>query len=90
MLPFQRNKIDISVRLIHFYRHLQSMLILYILDWGCLWQKLSPQEQQLFSKYGKLPTHKNVLMKMQKVRCANAHTRLNPEISIGPKVFRFW
>ncbi|KAG5645476.1 hypothetical protein DXG03_006021 [Asterophora parasitica] len=30
-------------------------------------QKLSPQEQQLFAKYGKLPTHKNVLMKMQKV-----------------------
>jgi len=30
--------------------------------------KLSPQEQQLFSKYGKLPTHKNVLMKMQKDR----------------------
>ncbi|KAM6494108.1 cAMP-regulated phosphoprotein/endosulfine conserved region domain containing protein, partial [Amanita muscaria] len=42
MLPFQRNKIDIS--------------------------KLSPQEQQLFTKYGKLPTHKNVLMKMQKDR----------------------
>jgi hypothetical protein len=31
-------------------------------------QKLNPQEQQLFAKYGKLPTHKNVLMKMQKVR----------------------
>ncbi|KAF6757582.1 camp-regulated phospho protein/endosulfine conserved region-domain-containing protein [Ephemerocybe angulata] len=30
--------------------------------------KLNPQEQQLFSKYGKLPTHKNVLMKMQKDR----------------------
>lgn len=30
--------------------------------------KLSPQEQQLFAKYGKLPTHKNVLMKMQKDR----------------------
>ncbi|KAF8635886.1 hypothetical protein AX15_000067 [Amanita polypyramis BW_CC] len=28
--------------------------------------KLSLQEQQLLSKYGKLPTHKNVLMKMQK------------------------
>jgi len=42
MLPFQRNKVDIS--------------------------KLSPQEQQLFAKYGKLPTHKNVLMKMQKER----------------------
>jgi len=42
MLPFQRNKIDIS--------------------------KLNPQEQQLFAKYGKLPTHKNVLMKMQKER----------------------
>ncbi|KAF8158219.1 camp-regulated phosphoprotein/endosulfine conserved region-domain-containing protein [Crassisporium funariophilum] len=42
MLPFQRNKVDIS--------------------------KLSPQEQQLFAKYGKLPTHKSVLMKMQKDR----------------------
>lgn len=31
-------------------------------------QKLNPQEQQLFAKYGKLPTHKNILMKMQKVR----------------------
>jgi hypothetical protein len=30
-------------------------------------QKLNPQEQQLFAKYGKLPTHKSVLMKMQKV-----------------------
>jgi type II secretory pathway predicted ATPase ExeA len=31
-------------------------------------QKLTPQEQQLFARYGKLPTHKSVLMKMQKVR----------------------
>ncbi|KAJ7288489.1 camp-regulated phosphoprotein/endosulfine conserved region-domain-containing protein [Mycena rebaudengoi] len=30
--------------------------------------KLNEQEQQLFAKYGKLPTHKNVLMKMQKDR----------------------
>ncbi|PFH53388.1 hypothetical protein AMATHDRAFT_138092 [Amanita thiersii Skay4041] len=30
--------------------------------------KLNPQEQQLFAKYGKLPTHKNILMKMQKER----------------------
>ncbi|KAG6844665.1 hypothetical protein H0H87_005033 [Tephrocybe sp. NHM501043] len=30
--------------------------------------KLNPQEQQLFAKYGKLPTHKNILMKMQKDR----------------------
>ncbi|KAJ7202785.1 Endosulfine-domain-containing protein, partial [Mycena pura] len=29
---------------------------------------LNEQEQQLFAKYGKLPTHKNVLMKMQKDR----------------------
>ncbi|KAF9485900.1 Endosulfine-domain-containing protein [Pholiota conissans] len=42
MLPFQRNKVDLS--------------------------KMSPQEQQLFAKYGKLPTHKSVLMKMQKDR----------------------
>ncbi|KAK7048213.1 mRNA stability protein [Favolaschia claudopus] len=30
--------------------------------------KLNDQEQLLFAKYGKLPTHKNVLMKMQKDR----------------------
>jgi len=30
--------------------------------------KLTPQEQQLFAKYGKLPTHKNILTKMQKER----------------------
>ncbi|KAJ7645529.1 camp-regulated phosphoprotein/endosulfine conserved region-domain-containing protein [Mycena polygramma] len=30
--------------------------------------KLNEQEQILFAKYGKLPTHKNVLMKMQKDR----------------------
>jgi len=30
--------------------------------------KLTEQEQLLFAKYGKLPTHKNVLMKMQKDR----------------------
>jgi hypothetical protein len=42
MLPFQRNKVDLS--------------------------KLNPQEQQLLTKYGKLPTHKSVLMKMQKER----------------------
>jgi hypothetical protein len=29
---------------------------------------LSEQEQLLFAKYGKLPTHKNTLMKMQKDR----------------------
>ncbi|KAF8630848.1 hypothetical protein AX17_005207 [Amanita inopinata Kibby_2008] len=31
-------------------------------------KKLSEQEQQLFAKYGKVPTHKNILMKMQKER----------------------
>jgi len=30
--------------------------------------KLNPEEQKLFAKYGKLPTHKNALMKMQKER----------------------
>ncbi|KAK7469409.1 hypothetical protein VKT23_003881 [Stygiomarasmius scandens] len=30
--------------------------------------KLNEQEQLLFAKYGKLPTHKNTLMKMQKDR----------------------
>ena len=32
-------------------------------------QKLTEEEQKLFRKYGKLPTHKNVLTKMQKVDC---------------------
>ncbi|KIK59312.1 hypothetical protein GYMLUDRAFT_60227 [Collybiopsis luxurians FD-317 M1] len=30
--------------------------------------KLNEQEQLLFAKYGKLPTHKNTLMKMQRDR----------------------
>ena len=30
-------------------------------------QKLTEEEQKLFRLYGKLPTHKNVLTKMQKV-----------------------
>jgi len=29
---------------------------------------LNPEEKKLFEKYGKLPTHKNVLTKMQKDR----------------------
>ncbi|KAF9534541.1 camp-regulated phosphoprotein/endosulfine conserved region-domain-containing protein [Crepidotus variabilis] len=29
---------------------------------------LNPEEQKLFAKYGKLPTHKSTLMKMQKDR----------------------
>lgn len=42
---------------------------------ACL-QKLTEEEQKLFRLYGKLPTHKNVLTKMQKVpslctRCSN-------------------
>ena len=31
-------------------------------------QKLTEEEQKLFRLYGKLPTHKNILTKMQKVR----------------------
>jgi len=42
MLPFKRNKVDIS--------------------------SLTEEEQKLFRLYGKLPTHKNVLAKMQKER----------------------
>ena len=33
-------------------------------------QKLTEEEQKLFRLYGKLPTHKNVLTKMQKVYTA--------------------
>lgn len=36
----------------------------------CAPQKLTEEEQKLFRLYGKLPTHKNVLTKMQKVLCA--------------------
>ena len=62
MLPAQRNKVDLSVcRIPH------SPWTRLIDAYGVL-QKLNPQEQQLFAKYGKLPTHKNILMKMQKVR----------------------
>ena len=56
------NKIDISVSLI------SSCVPNYphpVLP-SSRFQKLSAQEQQLFSKYGKVPTHKNILM--QKVR----------------------
>jgi hypothetical protein len=31
-------------------------------------QKLTEEEQKLFRLYGKLPTHKNMLTKMQKAR----------------------
>lgn len=33
-------------------------------------QKLTEEEQKLFRLYGKLPTHKNVINKMQKVSIA--------------------
>ena len=56
----------------------------------------NPEEKKLFEKYGKLPTHKNVLTKMQKVAClTNSRHRLLPvthkhvQIS-GSQVLRFW
>lgn len=36
---------------------------------------MTDEEQKLFRLYGKLPTHKNILTKMQKVRC---HPKLTP------------
>lgn len=43
-------------------------------------QKLTEEEQKLFRLYGKLPTHKNVLTKMQKVRIVPS--------SMRPRLFR--
>jgi hypothetical protein len=61
MLPAQRNKIDISVCFM-----LQCTLTRTTHTFV---QKLTEEEQKLFRLYGKLPTHKNNLMKMQRVRC---------------------
>ncbi|KAJ3561297.1 hypothetical protein NP233_g10279 [Leucocoprinus birnbaumii] len=62
MLPAQRNKVDISVCLVRTHTARPAEIRFSFR------QKLTPQEQQLFAKYGKLPTHKNILMKMQKER----------------------
>ncbi len=40
-------------------------------DWPSVLQSLTEEEQKLFRLYGKLPSHKNVLTKMQKVRSAS-------------------
>lgn len=70
MLPFQRNKVDLSVSqhpahtVTPTLEHCHCAQFFPFLSHA---QNLSPQEQQLFAKYGKLPTHKSVLMKMQKV-----------------------
>jgi hypothetical protein len=64
MLPFKRNKIDISVSIdasCHSHPIVLTMTITTV-------QKMSEEEQKLFRLYGKLPTHKNVLTKMQGVR----------------------
>lgn len=60
MLPAKRNKIDISVSIPSSGPSDSSADIRY--------QAMSEEEQKLFRLYGKLPTHKNTLMKMQKVR----------------------
>ena len=44
----------------------------YMLTPVCLLQTLTEEERKLFSLYGKLPTHKNVLTKIQKV-CSRVH-----------------
>jgi hypothetical protein len=62
MLPAQRKKVDLSVS------HSAAVSRRNVLMTPMVLQKLTPQEQQLFARYGKLPTHKSVLMKMQKVR----------------------
>lgn len=70
MLPFKRNKIDISVS----YRWLMPPSMATYSSW--LTQKLSEEEQKLFRLYGKLPAHKNILTKMQGVSCMSCHSPL--------------
>lgn len=63
MLPARAKKIDISVRLdFDDYRALNIARTN-----NYLWQMMTEEEKKLFRLYGKLPTHKNVLTKMQKV-----------------------
>ena len=70
MLPAQRNKVDISVRIAKIDPHSRhpnaSAPSREIYSHSSI-QKLTEEEQKLFRLYGKLPNHKNVLMKMQKV-----------------------
>lgn len=73
MLPAQRNKVDISVSI----AQIDPLLVVpnasahtcttLSCSLGPI-QNLSEEEKKLFRLYGKLPTHKNVLNKMQKVR----------------------
>jgi hypothetical protein len=67
MLPAQRNKVDISVRPYH-SRCGCRISGLSVHEAEILSQKLTEEEQKLFRLYGKLPNHKNVITKMQKVR----------------------
>ncbi|KXN88119.1 hypothetical protein AN958_07578 [Leucoagaricus sp. SymC.cos] len=64
--------------------------------------KLTPEEKKLFDKYGKLPTHKNILMKMQKDRkyfdsgdYALSKAGVTPQSTVGtaipnPEKYVFW
>lgn len=70
MLPFQRKKIDISVS-----SSLPASPVALIPPAG--FQKLSPQEQQLFSKYGKVPTHKNIVLKVRGVHASETTRRVS-------------
>jgi len=55
-------------------------------------QALTEEEQKLFRLYGKLPTHKGVLMKAQRVRL-HAYTGYPVHVDepryAGPEIFRF-
>ena len=57
----------------------------------CHSQKLTEEEQKLFRLYGKLPTHKNVLTKMQKVLLCRTVVTLTEDdpVLLGPEIFRF-
>lgn len=64
MLPARARKVDITVRHLARCRNSSS----FFLKQTSLIKKLTEEEQKLFRLYGKLPTHKNALAKMQKVR----------------------
>ncbi|KAJ8501928.1 hypothetical protein ONZ51_g294 [Trametes cubensis] len=73
MLPAKRNKVDLSVGLIS---SAHPPLFLSPTPNGLGRRKLTEEEQKLFRLYGKLPTHKNVLTKMQKVAYAGVPRRV--------------
>lgn len=84
MLPAKRNKVDLSVRshpapLLRTQSEAQQQQLSLT---ARILQKLTEEEQKLFRLYGKLPTHKNVLTKMQKV--GHPQFRARPYLTSHP------